>query len=232
MGGFVDQSINITNKSGVDLNEGGVGIGGFMVWNQNHDRLGAQLRVSMGYSSKDLSITRQIIGNAEAGKGKTELDSYGFSIIGSWAVEPYDRLTLTPYYGFRWTKVKADGYTENDSAFAPLTYSTLAQNTASAIFGIRASKAIQDKFSVYTSAGFERDIHNNGGTYRANSENIAGLESISFNSTLNKFRPSVTFGAHYDIDNRQRLGADLIWNEQAYTSNSSTTMMLRYMIGF
>jgi autotransporter-associated beta strand protein len=231
LGAYLDQTININNSNFVSLRNDGPGVGGFAVWNHQADGFGPQLRASVGHSSKDLNVTRQIVGNAEAGTGKTNLDSYGAAIVASYAVKATDSLNVTPYAGVRWTKVSADGYTEDSTAFAPLNFAALSQSATTLMGGLKVNKAINQQAAAYASFALEQDLHNNTGSYAASSTNIAGITPIAFNQDINKTRPVVSAGMDYTIDLRQRIGADVIWSEQALTNHDSTTLMVRYILG-
>ena len=232
IGAYLDQTLNVNSATGVHLNNGSPAFGGFGVWNENVDGYGAQVRVAAGYSDKDMTVTRQVIDTSEAGTGKTNLTSYGASIVGSYAMWMPGDITFSPYAGLRYTKVKAGGYTEatSDSVTTPLTYSALSQNVTTALVGAKWTTHITDNAIAYASLGIEQDLKSNGGTYTATG--LDGVTPIAFNSSTNRTRRTASVGSYYNLGHRQRVGANIAWSEQPFTSNSSTSLMVTYTASF
>ena len=235
VGAYLDQTLNASTATGVNLSNGGAALGAFAVWNANADGLGTQIRLTAGYNNKDLTVTRQVTGIfSEAGSGTTNLNSYGVAAMASYAMLMQGDIIFTPYLGLRYTKVSADGYTEqaNVNVTDPLTYSALTQDATTALIGTKWTKAIGDKAMAYVSLGLEQDLSNNGGTYTATSANIFGLTPIAFNANINRTRPTASISSYYNLGDTQRVAANLVWSEEAFTSANATTLMLTYMAGF
>lgn len=230
VGAYLDQTLNVNEATGVHLNNGSPGFGGFGVWNQHVDGYGAQVRVAAGYDDKDMTVTRQVIESSEAGTGQTNLTSYGASIVASYAMWMPGDITFSPYAGIRHTKVKAGAYTETDVVTAPLTYSALTQNVTTALVGAKWTTRITNKAIAYAGLGVEQDLKNNGGTYSATG--VDGLTSIAFNPDISLTRRTASIGSYYNLGERQRIGANLAWSEQAFTSIDATSLMVTYTAGF
>ena len=69
--GFVDQQAARRNPKGLKVHNKGPMVGMNLVWNQFANHLGFQVRVANAYQAKDMTITRSVIGVAEAGRGDT-----------------------------------------------------------------------------------------------------------------------------------------------------------------
>ena len=234
VGAYLDQTASINTAAGVHLNNSSPAFGAFGVWNANANGLGTQIRVAAGYADRDITVTRQIFGSSEAGTGNSNLISQGASIVGSYAMEMPGDFVFSPYAGVRYTKFSSDGYTEDasSSVTSPLSYSSLTQNTTTAIAGAKWTKHTSDKVVISADLGLEQDLNNNSATYTATSVNISGLVPIALNPNINRTRPAASIGGYYNINSKQRIGASMAWSEQAFSSNNATSLMVTYTAGF
>jgi hypothetical protein len=131
----------------------------------------------------------------------------------------------------RYTQNNMNGYTEGTSSTvtAPLTYSALNTNAATALAGVGASYRVIPTVTTFASAGVETDTNTSNGTYSATG--ISGLTPINFNANPVRTRPTATLGAYYDLAKNQRLGITGIYRQEAYQAVATTTVMASYTIG-
>lgn len=232
-GAYLDQAPSSTNASGVTLNNNKPMAGVFAVWSQYADSSGYQLRLAASYNDNNISISRSVLGTAEAGAGCASLRSKAYSaILGRGFKISNSRWMATPYLGIRYTKIIRTGYTEESSAevTTPLTYSALSQETTTALIGIRLNGQLADKLTLIASAGLENNIAHNTGDYVATG--VDDLTPIAFNQSIRRTRPVVSIGASYAIDRSQALGLNLHLRQEAFNSSRSVTGMLTYQLGF
>jgi hypothetical protein len=230
LGAYVDQNLSSSGNT-VNLNNSKPMIGLFGIWNEREDGIGAEVKVSAGYGTKDTTITRQSVGTSEAGSGGSTLKTTGAQITAKYNMAAMDKTIVSPYVGIRNTQNRMNSYAEatNSNVTAPLTYTALNTDATTAIAGVGVKYQLDSKMTLLASAGVESDLSNNHGTYSATG--ITGLTAISFNANPAKTRAIFSAGAHYDIDKHQRISLTGIYREEAYRLVNTTAVLATYSVG-
>ena len=229
--GFIDQQANSSTPNGITLDNKGPMVGMSLVWNQHPDHLGYQVKVANAYQSKDLSITRTATGDAEAGRGDTEIEVQSYVAEVSYQFSDGVKTSYRPYVALRRAIIKQDGYTETD-VDNPLTFNTLEDKSTTVIMGMKAKYKLSNQVILNGALGVEHDVDNDIDKLQATSSTITGLTAVDINSSINKTRPVATLGATYHISPNQTLSAQTQYQELAYTSTSGKTAYVNYTVGF
>ena len=229
IGGFLDQSVNNNNPTGVHLSNSNPMMGAFLYWNQNADGLGYQVKIANAYQDKDLSTTRDVIGTSEAGTGKTTLNTQSYVGELSYAFMYKENTLVRPYFALRHTSIEQDAYTETGVS-SPLTYSALNDRTTSALMGVKFKHAITEKTKLTGSLGVEQDLHHK--TDQLTATGVSGLTSENFSGNIHHTRPVASIGATYDIAKTQRLSGEVLVQQLPFQSTTGATAYFNYMIGF
>ncbi len=229
IGGFLDQSVNNNNPTGVHLSNKNPMMGAFAYWNQQPDGLGYQVKIANAYQDKDLSTTRDVIGTSEAGTGKTSLTTQSYVGELSYAFMYKENTLVRPYFALRHTSIEQDAYTET-GVTTPLTYNALNDRTTSALMGVKFKHAITEKTKLTGSLGVEQDLHHK--TDQLTASGVSGLTSENFSGNLHRTRPVASIGATYDIAKTQRLSGEVLVQQLPFQSTAGATAYFNYMIGF
>jgi hypothetical protein len=229
IGGFLDQSVNNSNPTGINLSNKNPMMGVFAYWNQNPDGLGYQVKLANAYQDKDLTTTRDVIGTSEAGRGNTSLNSRSYVSELSYAFMYKENTLVRPYFALRYTTIEQDAYTER-GVEAPLTYSALNDRTTSALMGVKFKHALTPKANLIGSLGVEQDLNNK--TDRLTATGVSGLTSENFSGNIHHTRPVASIGATYDIAKSQRLTGEVLVQQLPFQSTAGATAYFNYMIGF
>jgi hypothetical protein len=232
IGAYLDKTLSISNSSGVDIRNGTPAFGAFAVWQQNTDNTGWRVRLSAGRSNKDVDITRQTFGDSEAGQGKTGLTAYGASLTASNAL-PFNSITVSPYFGLRYSKVSSDTYTEKDinNMLAPLTYAELNATASTALLGVKLTAPITATTRFNAKLGIEHDMHRDNGAYQASSVYLPNLNDIKM-TQQNQNRPTASVGMQYQAGKATLLGINLSWTQTAYATEHYTNASVYFSQGF
>jgi hypothetical protein len=233
IGGFLNQNVNNNTASSVHVSNANPLMGLFVVWNQNEDRLGYQVKIANAYQDKDITTTRDISGLSEAGIGKTNLNTQSYVGELSYALLANEDKTLVrPYAAIRYTRIKQDGYTEQttDTVTAPLTYASLEDRSNSVLIGVKLNHKLAEKMNLTGSLGIEQDIYHHVDNLIASG--VSGLTNENFNDNIKRTRPVASIGAYFTPVKNQRISADFYYQQLPFQSTGSATAYVNYMIGF
>jgi hypothetical protein len=231
IGGYLDQNVNISNPTGINISNNTPLMGAYAVWNKEQSGLGYQVRLANTYQDKDVTSTRTVFDTSEAGSGKSSLQSQSYLAELSYAFQYQDKTLVRPYAGLRYTHLKQDGYTEG-SVDNPLTVAALRDKGTTALLGVKVNRSLTDKATLTAQLGFEQDVHHKVGNYSATNSDIGNLDSVTFNSNIKRTRPVASIGAFYDVTKTQRASATINYQQLPFQSTGSTTAYFNYMIGF
>lgn len=234
IGAFADQSVNISTPSGFSQSKSSPMWGLFAKWHMNKDETGLGVQASAVTSSSSLTATRPQLFNTEAGSGATQFNGQGYQLTTNYHQPVTNNTALVPYLGLRYTRINAGAYTENSTATvtSPLSYNAMAQNTFSVIGGIGVRSHLAEKLTGTASVGIQQNLNYSMGNY-AGTSSIMGLESFSVQMPGNvNTMATATAGLFYDINKRERVGLNVLWQQQPFIATNTTTALATYTIGF
>jgi hypothetical protein len=230
LGAFIDQTINNSAASGIKVDNKGPMVGLMAVWNQNPDTSGFQMKLGNTFERKDVAITRQIVGSAEPGKGNTEIETQSYLAELQYRFMASDRTMLQPYAAVRRTTVELDGYTEEATVAAPLTFAKLEDKTSTIIAGVKARHELKSTTYIKGALGIEHDVSHT--KHNVQASGLTGITNESFNNAEDKNRVVGTVGVDHYLSKNQVVSANLHYQELAFKSTDSTSLYFNYNVGF
>lgn len=234
VGAFADQSVNISTPTGFSQSKTSPMWGLFAKWHKNKDETGLGIQASAVMSSSSLTSTRPQLFNTETGSGTTQFNGQGYQLTTNYHQPVTNNTSLVPYLGLRYTRINAGAYTENTTATvtSPLSYNAMAQNTFSAIGGIGVRSHLAEKLTGTASVGIQQNLNYSMGNY-AGTSSISGLETFSVQMPGNvNSMATATAGLYYDVRKNERVGLNVLWQQQPFIATNTTTALATYTIGF
>ena len=229
-GGFLNHNFNTNTFDSVDISNANPLMGIFIVWNQNADHLGYQVKIANAYQDKNLTTTREITNTSEAGVGDTSINTQSYVGELSYSFLVNEARTLVrPYAALRYTRIKQDAYTEEGSIFSPLTYAALEDRSTVALVGMKLNQKLTDKVNLTGSVGIEHDLSHSVDDLTATG--VSGLTSENFNDSLNRTRPVASIGAYFSPASNQRIAVDFYYQQLPFQSTGSATAYVNYTLG-
>ncbi|QWD68748.1 autotransporter domain-containing protein [Polynucleobacter sp. VK25] len=231
LGGYLDQNITQSTPGGIaQLNNSSPMVGVFGVWSQSPDGSGVEAKISAAYVNKGATLTRPVIGVAEAGSGSTNLTAQGIQGVLKYGFPIGNKTLISPYAGMRYMAGGMGGYSEaqTGTVSSPLTYNAIGNYTTTTLAGFIANHRLTEKTMLVASAGAEKDVNANVGNLITTGN---GDYNIAINNNYRSLRPTASLGAFYDLSTRERLGLVGIYRQEAYQAMTSSTILATYTVG-
>ena len=231
VGGFVDQSYRSRTQN-IDLDMNTPMIGFNLVWNQDPAHLGVQLKLANTFQNLDADINRASIGASQAASGNTDIQAQSYLAELSYRYQLNKEILLQPLLALRYSRVKMDGYVEEDVS-APIRFASNRDRNGTLILGLKTFHQLTQKLNVNANIGYEKDISNHRdnlqGSISGMTSSFAGVDPAL---NIDKTRFFASLGAQYAIDNTQQLEATAYVQQNRYNHGEARVLYLNYSVGF
>ena len=227
--GFFHRNLNHNTPASFKLSDRTPMVGALVVWNQNPNKLGYQLKLANAFQRKNAYLTREVVGVSEEGKGQTTIEakSYVAELLYSYQIN--NDTVLSPYLAARRALIKQDAYTET-GASSPLSFNKIEDKSSTLLLGLKFNTALSHNLSLKGSLGVEHDI--NHSVDKLEPTGISGLTTVSLDNSFNRTRPVVSAGFDYELKPNQRISSIFQYQELPYQSKTESNIYINYTIGF
>jgi len=227
--GFHHSNFNQKTPKNFKLSDKTPLLGALVVWNENANKLGYQLKLANAFQQKNVSVTREVVGSSEEGKGQTVMEAQSYVAELQYAYQLNDDTVIQPYLAVRRALIKQDAYTETGVRL-PLGFNQIEDKSITVLFGLKCDWNLSADIILKGSLGVERDISHT--VDRLEPTGISGLTTVNLDESFNETRPVVSIGLEYDLTPNQRLAGTFQYQELSYQSKSESNVYLNYTIGF
>ena len=229
VGAFYHSNLSHKTPANFTLSDKTPMTGGLVVWNQNPNQLGYQFKLANAYQQKNATLTREVVGTSEEGKGQTVIEAESYVAELQYGYQYSDNTVLRPYFAARSAVIKQDAYTETGLS-SPLTFNEIKDKSTTVLLGLKFNTRLSHNLSLKGSVGVEHDIEHS--VDKLAPTGISGLSTVSLTDSFNKTRPVVSLGFDYALKPNHRLSGILQYQELPYESKTESNAYLYYMIGF
>lgn len=229
VGVFLDQGIGNATSNNYTLKNSQPLAGVFAVYAPGGSNLGLQVKVSGAYGSNDVNISRNTLANTEAGQGSSTMTTQGAQLETAYGFIAGDSWIVSPILGIKTTQVNRNGYTETAGATFLATYNTVNQSATTIYAGAKVFGYAAPKISIGASAGVEQDISSSIDNYSGSTDFLGAFTQSA--TAIQKTRAFIAANIDYWIENNQRVGLGVYYNQQSLNSSDGVTAMLSYTVG-
>jgi len=227
--GFYHRNLSHNTPASFKLSDKTPMTGGLIVWNQKPNKLGYQLKLANAYQQKNATLTREVVGSSEEGKGQTVIEAESYVAELQYGYQFSTDTVMHPYFAARSAVIKQDAYTETGLS-SPLSFNEIKDKSTTVLLGLKFNTDLSPKLSLKGSLGVEHDIEHS--VDKLAPTGISGLTTVSLTDSFNKTRPVVSLGFDYALKPNHRLSGILQYQELPYESKTESNAYLYYTIGF
>jgi hypothetical protein len=229
VGAFYHSNLSHKTPASFRLSDKTPMTGVLLVWNQNPNHLGYQLKLANAYQQKNATLTREVVGSSEEGKGETVIEAKSYVAELQYGYQYGDNTVLRPYFAARSAVIKQDAYTETGIS-SPLTFNEIKDKSTTVLLGLKFNTNLTHKLSLKGSVGVEHDIEHS--IDKLAPTGISGLSTVSLTESFNETRPVVSLGLDYALKSNHRLSGVLQYQELPYQSKTESNAYLYYTFSF
>ena len=204
-------------------------LGALVVWNENANKLGYQLKLANAFQQKYVAVTREVVGSSEEGKGQTVMEAQSYVAELQYAYQLNDDTVIKPYLAVRRALIQQDAYTETN-VDSPLSFNQIEDKSITSLLGLKFNWNLSEDIILKGSLGIEHDISHT--IDRLEPTGISGLTTVNLDESFNETRPVFSIGFEYNLTPDQRLASTIQYQELPYKSKSESNVYLYYTIGF
>ena len=233
VGGFADWSASANLSDHIRLRGSNPMVGVFGQWNHNADSSGWAIRASAAFADNALTVARSASSFTEAGQGRTRVAAQAYQLMASHTQALTSQVTAAPYAGVRQSRIRTRDYVEaaGSEVGSPLSFDAQTQRAVVALAGVGVKAQLTDKLTGSAMVGVQHDLSRAMGDYAGSSE-IPGLSNFSVAmASARRTRATASAGVAYLFRKNERLGLNLVWQEQAI-GRSVLTSFTGYTLGF
>jgi hypothetical protein len=218
----LDTPSNFTLKDKIPL------VGGLVVWNENADKSGLQIKVGNTYSKKTSRITRIQSGASEEATGDTVVSAESYLVEARYNITKPNGTQYSSFVALRNSVKKQNGYTEKSAEY-PVTYNDILDKSNTIIVGLKYEKDIYD-IILKGSAGLEHDFYHT--VDRLAPTAAVSITTVNINESFDKTRPVLSLGIDKLFTPTKKLSATYQYQKLPYRNMSEKNLYLNYSFGF
>lgn len=232
IGGFLNQTFdrNSAVNSEVKISDNTPLMGLFVVWNNQSDGLGYQIKVANAYQDQNVKTTRQVFGLSEAGSGQTDLYTQSYVAELSHALAAKETI-ISPYFALRYVRSKQNSYTETSTVTTPLTYQAIGSEALTSLIGAKFNYPLSSKIGLIGSLGLEQDLFYRIGQLNAKSGST-NFTSENLSNNLKHRRLIASLGSYFNLTNLQKIAGEVYYQQLPFQRTNAKVVYINYTIGF